>query len=275
MYLIGTSVLSALRPGKPQAGRRVRAGAATVPQSGFFPSAFTVLEHEIGIVRFERRQPPEGGAMRVWWDAARAAFAGRVLRFSMKKAMLCAPLHLPDKRSLRDSMIAATARSHGFTVVTHDVDDFKAVAGIKLLNLGEYAACDSRNCRLSPCRPLHCGRRRNASTPASERSASSIHGGLCCLSSLPRAADLRTACSERRLFGRPLPALWLSALDHQRGSQGRRERQMNADEKVRGWLIQTTATSAAHARHCPYSVSSWRSTMKPCGASAAKLPGQL
>ena len=70
MYLIGTSVLSALRPGKPQAGRRVRAGAATVPQSGFFPFAFTVLEHEIGIVRFERRQPPEGGAMRVWWDAA-------------------------------------------------------------------------------------------------------------------------------------------------------------------------------------------------------------
>ena len=192
-----------------------------------------------------------------------------------EKAMRCAPLHLPDKRSLRDSMIAATARSHGFTVVTRDVDDFKAVAGIKLLNLGEYAACNSRNCRLSSGRPLHCGRRRNASTPASERSASSIHGGLCCLSSLPRAADLRTACSERRLFGRPLPALWLSALDHQRGSRGRRERQMNADEKVRGWLIQTTATSAAHARHCPYSVSSWRSTMKPCGASAAKLPGQL
>ena len=51
MYLIGASVLSALRPGKPQADSRVRAWAATLPQSGFFPSASTVLEHEIGIVR--------------------------------------------------------------------------------------------------------------------------------------------------------------------------------------------------------------------------------
>lgn len=54
--------------------------------------------------------------MRAWRDAARTAFAGRVLLFSMKEAMLCAPLHVPDKKLFRDSMIAATALSHGFTV---------------------------------------------------------------------------------------------------------------------------------------------------------------
>ena len=140
MYLLDTNVLSELRPGKPQADTRVREWAATVPQSQFFLSAITVLEHEIGIVKLERRHPPEGGAMRAWWEAARTAFAGRVLPFSMKEAMLCAPLHVPDKKSFRDSMIAATALSHGFTVVTRNVGDFEAVVGIKLYNPWDYAA---------------------------------------------------------------------------------------------------------------------------------------
>jgi predicted nucleic acid-binding protein len=43
------------------------------------------------------------------------------------------PLHVPDPRPFRDSMIAATAREHGFGVVTRNVGDF-ADAGVQLVN---------------------------------------------------------------------------------------------------------------------------------------------
>ena len=42
-------------------------------------------------------------------------------------------MHVPDPRSFRDSMIAATAMQHGFTLVTRNVDDFKGLA-LKLVN---------------------------------------------------------------------------------------------------------------------------------------------
>lgn len=140
MYVLDTNVLAELRPGKPRASAVVRAWAATVPQSQFFLSAVSVLEQEIGIGRLERREPPEGGAMRAWWEATRKAFEGRVLPFATKEALLCAPMHVPGKKDYRDSMIAATALSHGFTVVTRNVGDFEKIPGIKLFNPWEYAA---------------------------------------------------------------------------------------------------------------------------------------
>jgi predicted nucleic acid-binding protein len=40
---------------------------------------------------------------------------------------------VPDPAPERDAMIAATALTHGFTVVTRNVADFKGT-GIKLIN---------------------------------------------------------------------------------------------------------------------------------------------
>jgi predicted nucleic acid-binding protein len=77
--------------------------------------------------------PAQGSAMRAWWDATRTAFERRILAFAMKEALLCAPLHVPDRRAFRDSMIAATALSHGFTVVTRNVADFTGL-GVRLLD---------------------------------------------------------------------------------------------------------------------------------------------
>jgi predicted nucleic acid-binding protein len=133
VYILDTNVLSELRPGKAHASAQVRAWAETVPQSQFFLSSITVLEHEIGIGLLERRVPAQGSAMRAWWDATRTAFERRILAFAMKEALLCAPLHVPDRRAFRDSMIAATALSHGFTVVTRNVADFTGL-GVRLLD---------------------------------------------------------------------------------------------------------------------------------------------
>ena len=53
--------------------------------------------------------------------------------FTELTAQICAALHVPKTRSERDAMIAATAKEHGFTIVTRDVSDFAAV-GVDIIN---------------------------------------------------------------------------------------------------------------------------------------------
>jgi predicted nucleic acid-binding protein len=53
------------------------------------------------------------------------AFAGRVLAIDTTVALRCAALHVPDPRSNRDALIAATALVHGMTVVTRNVSHFQ------------------------------------------------------------------------------------------------------------------------------------------------------
>ncbi|GAU05631.1 plasmid stabilization protein [Burkholderia stabilis] len=48
-------------------------------------------------------------------------------------AQKCARLHVPDRRSERDALIAATALVHGMTVVTRNVADF-AATGVAIVN---------------------------------------------------------------------------------------------------------------------------------------------
>jgi len=133
MYLLDTNVISELRQGKPNPAAAVRAWAATQPAQQLFLSAITLLELELGIQVLERRTPPQGSALRLWLSGVRAAFAGRILAFTEHTAPLCAALHLPNPRSERDAMIAATSLEHGFTVVTRNTPDF-AGTGVGLLN---------------------------------------------------------------------------------------------------------------------------------------------
>lgn len=134
MFILDTNVPLELRPGKPQQSEAVRAWAAGIPSSQFFLSSITVLELEIGILQLERREPPQGSAMRAWFDALVAQFQGRILFFDVAAAMKCAPFHVPNVKSYRNSMIAATAVVHGFKLVTRNVGDFESTAGLKVLN---------------------------------------------------------------------------------------------------------------------------------------------
>ncbi len=133
MFVLDTNVISELRHGKPQQSEAVRQWAAQQVTSQLFLSAITILELEQGILLLERRVPPQGSALRSWLAGVRAAFAGRVLPFTGDTAALCAALHVPDPRSERDAMIAATALEHGFTVVTRNTQDF-VDTGVALLN---------------------------------------------------------------------------------------------------------------------------------------------
>jgi predicted nucleic acid-binding protein len=133
MFLLDTNVISELRQGKPQPSAAVRRWAADQPSHRLFLSAITILELELGIQSLERRTPPQGSALRSWLAGVRTAFAGRILPFGENTAAVCASLHIPNPRSERDAMIAASALEHKFTVVTRNTADFEAT-GVPLIN---------------------------------------------------------------------------------------------------------------------------------------------
>ena len=133
MFILDTNVISELRQGKPNQSPEVRRWAAEQSTGQLFLSAITILELEKGILALERRTPPQGSALRLWLTGVRAAFTGRILPFTEHAATVCAALHVPDPRSERDAMIAATAIEHGFTVVTRNTQDF-VNTGVLLAN---------------------------------------------------------------------------------------------------------------------------------------------
>ena len=133
MFILDTNVISELRQGKPNQSPEVRAWAAAQPAGQLFLSAISILELEKGVLAQEHRIPPQGSALRTWLIGVRAAFAGRILPFTEDTATVCASLHVPNTRSERDAMIAATAIEHSFAVVTRNVQDFTNM-GIQILN---------------------------------------------------------------------------------------------------------------------------------------------
>jgi predicted nucleic acid-binding protein len=133
MFLLDTNVISELRrPDKADA--RVLAWAAASPLAVFYLSAISVLELELGVLTLERRDAAQGQVLRAWLDGQiLPQFEGRILPVDTAVALECARLHVPDPRSHRDAMIAATAMVHGMTVATRNVSDF-APTGVRTFN---------------------------------------------------------------------------------------------------------------------------------------------
>lgn len=126
MYLLDTNVISELRKAKSgKCNKNLMAWAKKVSPSSLFLSVITILELETGILLLERKDPQQGAILRSWLDAhVLPAFADRILYLDVAVAQCCARLHVPDPRSDRDAIIAATAMVHGMTVVTRNVNDF-------------------------------------------------------------------------------------------------------------------------------------------------------
>ena len=133
MFILDTNAISDLRANKPKQDAGLRAWAASQPAAAQYLTTITVLELEMGVLGLERRDPTQGAMLRAWMTGVLASFRGRILPFSEKAALICAALNVPHLKPHRDSMSAAIALEHGFTVVTDNLADF-AVPGLTTIN---------------------------------------------------------------------------------------------------------------------------------------------
>jgi len=130
-YLVDTSVLSALAPGRPE-GPRVRDwflenGAAA------FISTMSVSEIAKGIAKL-RRNGANGraDALSDWLEGLLHGYADRILPFSVDAARLAgamddAAVARGRHPGLADVIIAATAGAHGLVVATANERHFREV----------------------------------------------------------------------------------------------------------------------------------------------------
>lgn len=135
MFLLDTNVVSELR--KARAGRadkNVAAWAASASAASMFVSVITIQELEIGVLRAERRDQPQGEVLRRWLEEqVLPAFGERIIPVDAAVARRSAVLHVPDPRAVRDALIAATALVYGLAVVTRNVADFEPM-GAELID---------------------------------------------------------------------------------------------------------------------------------------------
>jgi predicted nucleic acid-binding protein len=133
MFLLDTNVVSELRKLR-RADPAVAVWADATTPASMHLSVMTLMELDIGVLRIERRDQPQGALLRRWLETKVVAqFAPRILPIDAAIAQRCAHLHVPDPRPERDALIAATALTHGLTVVTRNTVDFEPM-GVAVLN---------------------------------------------------------------------------------------------------------------------------------------------
>src|SRR5215469_13497679 len=133
MYILDTNVVSELRKAK-KANQNVTKWAQPLPSATVYISVISLLELEIGVLLMEHRDKEQGAILRAWMDRhVLPTFSGRILAIDTTVAQQCATLHVPNPRSDRDALIAATALGHGLTVATRDVADFEGM-GVGVIN---------------------------------------------------------------------------------------------------------------------------------------------
>ena len=135
MFVLDTNVVSELRKVRlGKANTNVTAWAESVDAANLFVSAITIMELELGVLSIERKDATQGAMLRSWLEQhVLPEFSGRTLPIDTAVAQRCARLHVPDKRSERDALIAATALVHGMTVVTRNTADF-VPTGVSLID---------------------------------------------------------------------------------------------------------------------------------------------
>jgi predicted nucleic acid-binding protein len=135
MFILDTNVVSELRKaGFGKADVNVAGWMRAVAAGSLFLSAITIMELEIGVRIMERRDERQARALRAWLEERVVpVFRDRIFPVDTVVARRCAALHVPNRRSDRDALIAATALVHGMTVVTRNVADF-VDSGVPILN---------------------------------------------------------------------------------------------------------------------------------------------
>ena len=137
MYLVDTNVVSASAPSK--AAYAALAAWMDENSADLYLSAVSIAEIQAGIARL-RRQGAQRRAehLTAWLDTFLHLYAERVLPFEVRAARIAGTLADLARRTAHgpgfaDVVIAATAKLHGFTILTRNARHFEPL-GVPFLD---------------------------------------------------------------------------------------------------------------------------------------------
>jgi hypothetical protein len=131
-YLIDTNIISELRKGGRANGRVLR-WYESIADSDIYLSVLVLGEIRRGIERARGRDAAQAAVLERWLREIRDAFGERVLPVSQTVADEWGRMNAARPLPAVDSLLAATAKVHGLTLVTRNVADV-AGTGAKCLN---------------------------------------------------------------------------------------------------------------------------------------------
>ena len=136
-YLLDTNVISEVRKRHPDP--HVTAFLDGVRSAELFISVLTIGELRTGVERLRRKDADQAKALDQWLAGLCASYADRVVSVDAGIADEWGRLNAPDPLPAIDGLLAATAKSRGWTLVTRNTADL-ARCGVRLLNPFESAA---------------------------------------------------------------------------------------------------------------------------------------
>lgn len=135
-YLLDTCIISECVKKKPD--DNVSRWFNKQQQSQLFLSVISIAEIKKGIYKIKYTQPERALILQNWLNTVESEFSQRILPISGDVLEYWAQLSARtesqgNKLAMMDSLIAATACCYDLTIVTRNIDDFKA-NGLELIN---------------------------------------------------------------------------------------------------------------------------------------------
>jgi predicted nucleic acid-binding protein len=127
MYLIDTDVVSELRKGtKANTGVLSFFADADTHDNALYLSVITVgeLRRGVEIIR-HRKDLQQAKRLEAWLQTVLDEYEEHILEFGPEEAQVWGRLRMPRPENALDKQIAATALTHGLTLVAHNTDHFE------------------------------------------------------------------------------------------------------------------------------------------------------
>ena len=130
-YLLDTNVILETR--KTRADSGVMAFLSAADTGGLFFSVLTLGELRKGVAAKRRTDPVAADQLGAWVDGIETTFADRMLPVDAATARRWGELSAGRSLPVIDTLIAATAISHGLTLVTRNTRDVEST-GVPLVD---------------------------------------------------------------------------------------------------------------------------------------------
>jgi predicted nucleic acid-binding protein len=135
-FLLDTNVISEIRKGS-RCDRNVARWYSGTAGNELFVSVLVFGEIRKGIELARSRDKPQADALAKWLDDLKSVFSDRVILLTAEIADMWGRLNAVRPLPVVDSLLAATAKIHGLTLVTRDI---KALSGLDLDLLDPFKA---------------------------------------------------------------------------------------------------------------------------------------